>query len=275
MGVLVNYNDVLDFQCVLRSRYGLPKNGKEHKFPVPTTELTDFLQVAVEERGQVLFNVNRKEPLFLDSIENDDKHLTLYGSIGSDNGRFERLKVAPDRAYIVVDADPRESFAVLFNRSLEPAGVPENGNKECVMFYPRGSMLSYEQHRGRMLEYLCMYDDVPSESFVMFDPERQDLGRAVLKRVQQRVIPAIRKKFSLHCSEAELNALARIDGSYVRTDFPDISFSVKRVKTGISDRFAAGVDQVFADNLPFYHRTFYEWTGKRKLKVSVMVELPE
>ena len=90
-----------------------------------------------------------------------------------------------------------------------------------------------------------------------------------------RASSAIRKQFSLHCSEAELNALARIDGTYVRTDFPDISFSAKRVRASTSERFAAGVDQVFADNLPFYHRTFYEWTGKRKLKVSVMVELPE
>jgi len=277
-----DYKAVLDAQCSLLERYGLRKSSEQQVEPVHLYELVNLLSYDREVGRAWHVDAGGRAGTVLSGVEHVGSRMSFFGCTDSDIDGRTRIDVVPDRAFVVVAPDPRESFAALFNRPesyhggiVDKGGVVTVDGKQCVLFYPDASLLRASAHKHFALEALCLYEP-PEPKYVGERPSEKLWLESVKDYVCRTVVEGVRDEFSsAKLSGFDFDSVApRQGGGVTYTNFPIVRFRVKGVKRQNLERVASCIDLVFEKSVPFPHWFDYD-VNKKKLHASVMLELPE
>ncbi|MCX6709021.1 MAG: hypothetical protein NTW67_05250 [Candidatus Woesearchaeota archaeon] len=198
-----DFDWVYKFNALLAERFGF--SDKKRIITLPVRDLFYFVRRAD--------TVGLSSRLCLDAISSLSESLVditvergkvvCYGLTGNP-ADFDRVVVAPERLFYIVDPNPLLSYVALFGKG------PSNG---CVLFYPHGSSLMSDKHKSRVLDDLLV-DPHDARSFLSdktFEQEWEkysDFDNVVCDRIASSVLRYLAVEFP----ELEMEVL--VDSEY-------------------------------------------------------------
>jgi len=222
-----NYKGVLDFQLFLLKEYGMPQKpvplrSKETvaKFFNGTDKwhLNDLLCAEiVDDRAEADI-----DPVVLPNfagVNFKNNQISIYGVGESDIGDSTILTFVPEKLEIIIDSDPRKSYAVLLpdkkhNMTVqEPRGMEYSYRMNGVLFYPQKSKLMSNVHKAEILNAYGWSSAEPSYmNPIPFDDSNEEWFKAIEERVQTGVLDRLKKHYSgARILPAKISDLASVD----------------------------------------------------------------
>jgi len=271
MGLVRDYSDVLEFQCLLRKQFKPVKDLKPRE--VSPSELSDLLanleREGVNERMGVCVG-QETSMSFIVGAENG--RFNLYWGINSDVGA-ESEELAISDAYVVMHPDPRLSFVLLFDSS-----------KRSILMYPYGSSFSQGLPRENAVEYILTKN--PEWLFARRIDDFFD--QAVIARVREKVIGGMRRVYrNSRFSGVEMDVESPVGGTDYREELryadsfnPIVSFAMERspklALPKYDEKIARKANGLFDKYVPFDGWLEYSTVEKgRFICIAVMLEYPD
>ncbi len=271
----MDYNAVLDFQLFLHGSYG-PANGSPVVDCGGPEHLAGFLRGASEHRLALVSELEGITNRTFNHVRFQDRVVTLSRKGGVP------VSFVADTIEVLVDSDPRKSYVVVTGQKEEKA-----------IIYPQGSFLEGPIYREYALHDFGLRPDptVSKDPNNSVSKSAQDLCKKELldtisRRVRKRITYELKRqgvKINRYQMPQRVYSGDRLISSNGKiqleemptklTDFPMISFEVRRPKGAQIESIAQVVEEFFARNIPF--PAWMQFNNRKKVMYFyVMLTLP-
>ena len=275
-------NECADFQALLHGRYGSAVSSELPKVVYsPSRDLSDLLHALEQEplESKMRVSIGQADGIF-GGFDDWKSSACVCGS-----GNIARIEARPDKAYVVVDADPQKSFVALFNK---PGIVVENSEaklflsdgRQAILFYPQSSLLASADYKSRVLQYLGI--EGGKLVHIMKRTEFQAMCVEFANVLANKLESPLKAAFpDFTVGDIKLNAVAKAElhgtghHGYALTDRASIDFEIMKVPGSRADSVRRVCDALLR-NIALPCDKLYRYCSRAyKLKCSFLFDLPE
>ncbi len=283
----LDYEGVFRFQHFLHRRYGMPLNGdRQEKKETPEKILPFFRDLVSRDlSSHVCVDLGDIAAANFCSVEEKDGGLVVFIS-GEDDFEIGNIRLVPERMEVVMDPDPRKSYAAVFRtpkqcieevHGAQAFSIDKRMN--CVLFYPHNSLLMEKAYKEKVLVDLGVQFSPQEYKLVPYDA-RTNWHHTILDHVVDKVVGGLAR----HYLHAKIQGVDVSDGVPVRgsderllseTNHPTVSFDIQRSHGMKKARVERTVQLLLEKHVPFPAEIFSQAVPKRLTKVSILFDFPE
>ncbi len=282
----MDYEGVFRFQHFLHRRYGMPLNGDRQEEPETPEKVSSFFRELVSRNlsSHMCVDLGDIAAANFCSVEEKNESLVVFIS-SEDDFEIGNIRLVPERMEVVIDPDPRKSYAAVFRtpkKSIEEVRGEQafaiDGRVNCMLLYPHNSLLMEKAYKEKVLVDLGVQFSPRAYTLVPYDAGT-DWHRVILDRVKDKVIFGLAK----HYRHARIKAIDTLNGVPMRgsgeklhreTNYAAVSFDIHRSRGMKKAQVEKTAQLLLEKHIPFHYEIFSNSEPNRITKVSILLELP-